>query len=104
MVRSSSTGTCCSPYRRAQRTSTPCSDTPCREDHHDAPGPSSCPYAPKCLEGKFSEVELPLLRILRPSSSRISTKSGSQPTGAPQRRRLSPPRSRDEQDPRQTPP
>src|SRR5215203_5378538 len=42
--------------------------------------------------------------FLRSSPYQISTKFGSQPTGAPQRRRLSPPRSPDEQDPRQTPP
>jgi hypothetical protein len=27
-------------------------------------GPSSCPHSPKCVEGKFCEVELPLYGIL----------------------------------------
>jgi hypothetical protein len=28
-------------------------------------GPSCCPYLPECVEGKFSEVELPLYGVLR---------------------------------------
>jgi hypothetical protein len=43
-------------------------------------------------------------RVLRSSPYQISTKFALQPTGAPQRRHPSPPRSPDEQDPRQTPP
>jgi hypothetical protein len=31
------------------------------------PGPSFCPYSPGCVEGKFSEVELPLYGVLRSS-------------------------------------
>jgi hypothetical protein len=57
----SSTGTSCSPYRRAQRTSPPCPDGPC--DSGDAgkrpvPGRRDGPYSPKCLEGAFSEVPM----------------------------------------------
>src|SRR5215217_4870177 len=38
------------------------------------PGPSICPYSPECVEGKFSEVELPLYGVLR--SSRLTSSDG----------------------------
>jgi hypothetical protein len=37
-------------------------------------GSSSAPYSPKCVEGVFCEVELPLYGVLRSSSSGHSAK------------------------------
>jgi hypothetical protein len=34
-------------------------------------GPFSCPYSPKCVEGVFSEVELPLYGVLGSSQRKL---------------------------------
>jgi hypothetical protein len=39
------------------------------------PGPYFCLYSPECVEGRFSEVGLPLYGVLRSSSHKLRATS-----------------------------
>src|SRR5687768_3052883 len=46
--------------------------TPRRGSCSSSPGPTSHPYSAECVEGEFSEVELPLYGVLRSSQGRVN--------------------------------
>src|SRR5688572_17998755 len=46
--------------------------TPRRGSCSSSPGPTSHPYSAECVEGEFSEVELPLYGVLGSSQGRVN--------------------------------